>query len=595
MSTTFNEEYQKVLGERGLALVSKRSAIQMKLDAEKRRDDLEEILFGNTDKCGIVSVLSIFYNQIWLMTGKASSKPVLHDPVQAKSQYQSEFSLSVTPPGDGAGGLHPPEADNPNAGQNDVDPNSIWLTNHALESTPSGTGVIQLLEALAKVIGVVAVNGNGRGPYTSQVAAQEQAALDRQIGMLGSRTENSEIYSTGTAPNDQWLIGQNGIDNPDNYTLKSNLISALTNVRDKLNSLIPAFEQESIMVDEVKGAILQEFKVELPNDPDLPLMIWQVEVFIKKIEDYINYFNKFSNPSPSANRAEINSMLSEVLAYTETIATALNDRVTSILSGMLGNASSGTKKYLTFWVSEVVTKPDGPYSMILAANDMLEQAQINLTKNNSRLNFFSADHEKWIENTTIQSLYDRAVMELDQATIKRWETDIIWNIIMSVNKYKVLVRPLSQIPMPLSNDPWDDSSGVWITDKLPTSYLRNILTREPPIETTFFRLIAYDTSQGDAGDFDRMDGFNTKSKQSDIVSDNIDFSQLNNTQDNQSVIEVDASAGLKERDFLLVNGSDIAQIMAITDNQYALDLDYGAISQIQALYGLYYKEPSSGE
>ena len=595
MSTTFNEEYQKVLGERGLALVSKRSAIQMKLDAEKRRDDLEEILFGNTDKCGIVSVLSIFYNQIWLMAGRASSKPVLHDPVQAKSQYQSEFSLSVTPPGDGAGGLHPPEADNPNAGQNDVDPNSIWLTNHVLESTPSGIGVIQLLETLTKVIGIEAVNGNGRGPYISQVVAQEQAALDRQIGMLGSRTENSEIYSTGTAPNDQWWIGQNGIDNPDNYTLKSNLISALTNVRDKLNSLIPAFEKESIMVDEAKGAILQEFKVELPNDPDLPLMIWQVEMFIRKIEDYIDYFNKFSNPSPSANRAEINSMLSEVLAYTETIATALNDRVTSILSGMLGNASSGTKKYLTFWISEVVTKPDGPYSMLLAANDMLEQAQINLTKKNSRLNFFFTDHEKWIEDTTIQSLYDRAVMELDQATIKRWETDIIWNIIMSANKYKVLVRSLSQIPMPLSNDPWDDSSGVWITDKLPTSYLRNILTMEPPVETTFFRLLAYDTSQGDAGDFDRMDSFNTKSKQSDIMSDNVAFSQLANTQDNQSVIEVDASAGLKARDFLLVNGSEIAQIMAVSENQYALDMDYGAISQIQALYGLYFKESSSGE
>jgi len=226
---------------------------------------------------------------------------------------------------------------------------------------------------------------------------------------------------------------------------------------------------------------------------------------------------------------------------------------------------------------------------------MLNQAQISLRKNNDRLNFFSSDHGEWIEDTAIQSIYDRAVMELDQITIRRWETDIIWNIIMSANKYKVISMPLSQISMPLNNDPWDDSSGVWVTDKLPSSFLSNILTIKPPIETTVFRLIAYDTSQGNVGDFDRMDSFNTKSKQSDIVSDNIAFSQLDNTQDNQSVIEVDVSEELKERDFLLVNGSEIAQIMAVTDDQYALDMDYGVISQIQAIYGLYFKELSSEE
>jgi hypothetical protein len=64
MAVTFNDEYQKALGERGLALVSKRFAIQMGIDANARKEDLEKILFGDGINYGIVSVLSLYYAQI---------------------------------------------------------------------------------------------------------------------------------------------------------------------------------------------------------------------------------------------------------------------------------------------------------------------------------------------------------------------------------------------------------------------------------------------------------------------------------------------------------------------------------------------------
>jgi hypothetical protein len=248
MAVIFNNEYQKALGERGLALVNKRFAIQMGIDANARREDLEKILFGDGINYGIVSVLSLYYAQIWQGQGKKTSKPLLHDSASANSQYQADFSLSVTSTGDGEGGLHPPQADNPVAGQYDVDVNSRWLTTHDLDVDPTGTGVNQLIQSLLNTIGVTAsANGNGRGPYTTQALAQAQVARDRGSGFLGLRTEKSEVYSTGTTTL-QWWIGQNGIDTPDDFTTKVVLISGLTNIRNGLNGMVSLFRTALAML-----------------------------------------------------------------------------------------------------------------------------------------------------------------------------------------------------------------------------------------------------------------------------------------------------------------------------------------------------------
>jgi hypothetical protein len=591
MATDFYEEYQKALGKRGMALASKRTALQMAADANARREDLEEILFGTGQNYGIVSVLSILYNQIWMGIGKNTTKPSLYDPAVAKAQYQSDFSLSVTPPGDGTGGLHPPQPDNPDAGQDDTDLNSSWLTDHALEVNPSGVGVVQNISSLMAGIGVVAsANTDGRGPYDSQAEATAQALLDRGSGMLGLRTENSEIYSTGTiAP--QWWIGQNGIDTPDNFTTESSLISNLFAVESGLEGLAAIFQQELDLLNGDQGAILQKFGVDLPDDLDnLNNLISQFNEFIVQIQNYIDYFEQFSNPSPSGNRAEINTKLAEIVNYLPTISGTLNERADSIPI-LTGDASYGLNKHLVFWTDAIVAKPDGPYAMILAAQDMLVQADITLQKKNDCLSFFTTDYTRWIEIPLINSIYNRAVIDFDQATVLRWEADVIWNLIMSANKYKVLSRPLSQIEN-LDNSPWDESTGEWIVDVLPTTFLCNMLTQAPPLETFFFRVIAYDTIQGPSGGFDRMDGFNTQSAQTDIVSDFIDFTQLSNTEADQSVIHVSVEAGLRERDFLWVD-SKIAQIVAVTDDKYVLDTSYGVISSIQKLFGIYFVASST--
>jgi hypothetical protein len=599
MATTFNEEYQKALGERGLALVSKRFAIQMGVDANARREGLEKILFGDGINYGIVSVLSLYYAQIWQGQGKKTSKPLLHNLALAKSQYQADFSLSVTPVGDGEGGLHPPQTDNPATGQDDVDVNSIWLTTHGLDADSTGTGINQLIQILLDTIGVAAsANGDGRGPHTTQALARAQATKDKGSGLLGLRTENSEIYSTGSVTL-QWWIGREGIDTPDNFTTKAVLISDLTNIKNGLNNMVNLFHDTIAMLQGEKRAILDEFKVELPvaDTPALNKAVSQFQNFAFEIQRHIDYFNQCSDPSPSEERSIINARLERIRTYVQSIVDEVNSRCEGI-PALMGNASSGLNKHLTHWVSEIVNKPDGPYAMILGSRDMLAMAEKSLQKKNDNLNFFERNRNRWMESAPIQAIYDRAVMNLDQ-TINRFETDIMWNLIQAANKYKILSKPFLEISIPLSNDEWNESPGVWITNKLESGFLNNVKTISPPTVTTVFRIVSFDTNEGGKGDFQRADSFDTKSKQTDIISDDLPFIQRSDAKGPDGIMRSVVSFNkeetmkqIKERDFLWLNEFEIAQIVGISDSNYILDTSYGTIASLRKLMGLYYVAPN---
>jgi hypothetical protein len=236
--------------------------------------------------------------------------------------------------------------------------------------------------------------------------------------------------------------------------------------------------------------------------------------------------------------------------------------------------------------------------MILGAEIMQSMAESNIQKKDDDLNFFEQDRNRWIEAAVIQAVYDRAVLDLDQ-TIKRFETDIMWNLIQSANKYRVLSKPFAEVPLPLSNAEWDESSGAWVMDKLESGFLNNVRTITPPAQSTMFRIISYDSTEGGLSSFPRTDGFNTKSKQTDIISDALPFAQEADASGpdgvKRSVVSFDESTAkqVRERDFLWLNESEIAQIIGISDSNYMLDTDYGTITGIQKLTGLYYVAPSA--
>jgi hypothetical protein len=119
-------------------------------------------------------------------------------------------------------------------------------------------------------------------------------------------------------------------------------------------------------------------------------------------------------------------------------------------------------------------------------------------------------------------------------------------------------------------------------------------TISPPVVTTMFRVISFDTNEGNAGDFQRTDTFNTKSKQTDIISEDLPFTQQPNEKGPDGVMRSvisfneETAKQIKERDFLWLNESEIAQIIGVSDSNYMLDTDYGTIVSLRKLMGIYY-------
>jgi hypothetical protein len=91
--------------------------------------------------------------------------------------------------------------------------------------------------------------------------------------------------------------------------------------------------------------ILDKFKIDLPvgDVPTLDQVISQFQNFASEIQNHIDYFNQYSDPSPSEDRSTINTMLEAVKTYTQSIIDKVNNRCDGI-PALMGNTSSGLNK-----------------------------------------------------------------------------------------------------------------------------------------------------------------------------------------------------------------------------------------------------------
>jgi hypothetical protein len=107
-------------------------------------------------------------------------------------------------------------------------------------------------------------------------------------------------------------------------------------------------------------------------------------------------------------------------------------------------------------------------------------------------------------------------------------------------------------------------------------------------------MVAYDSDEGNAGEFNRMDDFNTRSVQTDIVGEELPFTQIEDV-DGATVLSIDESFKLREQQVIWINHSTMATIFSISKNAVQLNLNYNTVETVQKIFGLYipigYSEP----
>lgn len=526
--TTYSAEYEKAREVRSNAVMAIRSVRTLKEDAETRRDDLLPILFGQGTDQGIMSVIALYMEQARLTAGRKTSTPDFSSDYV--TQFKSDLALCVTGSGDGNDGLYPPEiieGQPSEKAQKDFNKNSKWLNSYSLES-------------------VAAASGKGIKQFCQDVLAVD------------------------------------GIDTPENYTFKADLISALDNLLTSMNFYKTNLEN-TLSALANKGAILEEFKVELPTDESrLNSALTKIIGDIELITSYRTYFNTISTGT-SSNRAAINTKLEDLKTDCNALITYY-ETASSQSTLELGDVNSGIRKSLIYWTEELVKKPDGAYTTLEGIPQLLSDAESQLQNADTRLNAFSSDVNSWLSVPSILGVFNQAVLNIDKS-IKRWETHIVWKNVLPANKYKILRKVVTSFSG-INNDAWDIQDPTVIIELNEAGFLLTEHIITPPTQHTLFRVFACDE---DGSSFiKRADSFNSYSEQSDVISNPISFSELPKQEECSCLHITEEKMPFVETDFVIINDSVLAQVQSVSENDLRLDDDYGEINSIKKLFGFYF-------
>ena len=592
--TTYSTEYEKAREVRSNTIMAIRSVRTLKEEAETRRDDLLPILFGQGTDQGIMSIIALYMEQARLTAGRKTSTPDFSSDYA--TQFKSDLALCVTGSGDGDDGLYPPEiieGQPSEKAQKEFNKNSKWLNSYSLESAEaaSSKGIKQFCQDVLTAVGTSALaNADHRGPYPSQADAESQAQIDRGSGYLALRTENSEVYletsssssSSGELAAETWYIGKNGIDTPDNYTFKADLISVIDSLLTSMNSYKTNLENTlAALVN--KGAILEEFKVELPTDESrLNSALTKIIGDIELVTSYKTYFNAISTGT-SSNRAAINAKLENLKTDCNALITYY-ETASSQSTLELGDVNSGIRKSLIYWTEELVKKPDGSYTILESIPQLLSDAESQLQNADTRLNAFSSDVNSWLSVPEVMGVFNQAVLNIDKS-IKRWETHIVWKNVLPANKYKILKKVVTSFSG-INNDAWDIQDPTVIVELNEAGFLLTEHIITPPTQHTLFRVFACDE---DGSSFiKRADSFNSYSEQSDVISNPISFSELPKQEECSCLHITEEKMPFVETDFAIINDTTLAQVRSVSENDLRLDDDYGEINSIKKLFGFYF-------
>lgn len=628
--TTYQEEFERAKKTRTNAMLSFRSVRTLKAEAEQRMADLTPIVFGDGTNKGIIQIVALYMEQSRLSGGRKTSTPDFSS--NYVQQLKNDMALSVTPSGDGTDGLYPPEVidgHETERAQREFNMDSKWVNSFSLDAidSPTGVGVRQYGEYLATAIGVVASdNSDGRGPFLTYWDAVDRRDADCGSGYLGQRTCNNEIYTQpleGFGPttiiteppyprpepvveepedddnnpfnNDddvpsggsshsveevEYFVGMDGIDAPDDYSFKSDLLDRI----DALKTALATYRQK--LVDTIyeighPGPILTEFHIAIPSDTTrMNNVISQIDTDTGTLNTYRSWFN---NITPSGNRSAINNKLAEFRNFLNDTFIPRYRSYSDASSSQLGTKNGGTRQGLIYWVRELVKKPDEPYPLLEGIGILWNDAWQKLKDADNWVNVFSTDHNSWLATPSIISIFNQAILKLDRS-VKRWETHILWDNILAANKYKLLRKVVTTLEN-LDNTAWSLTGAEDIIDLSPSGFLVTTKIITPPTQDTIFRIMACDETGNP--NMARVDEFNTYSLQSDIISTAISFTQLEKVEDQTCLHITNTPTQLIASDYLVLNGNTLAQIKVVSDSDIRLDGDYGTVTSVKKLFGYY--------
>lgn len=525
---TFLEKLRKLVNDRCIALTSKKSLLDSQKNAEEERDFNYEYLFGKNTFDGINDLISLYYQEAYSGVGRETTTPVLRN--NTNSDWETRLELAATTAGDGS--IYP-DSNGDGVADKEVDTSSAWLVNNGDDSVDT-SGLAGTCTNVKSTCGVSASQtGNNRGPFGSEELAEAHRDSTNGSGLLGKRTENSEIIDNDP----DWYVGENGTDYPDYYdtTERTNLLTYLQTIITNLGNYNDLLDDLTEFITEINNEenqlfsdmnILSDshFSTNIIGDlTDISSTKSSLTSYRSEVQTAYDYFNSFTASTDISGQSGYSQATFN--AWLTTTLPALMDNIIGVLQGRsddlltkLGTISTGLKKYRYFWILEQIKKPTSPLIILDSIDTAISDAESNIEKANNILNLLINNVNQYITEPLLVSVSKNSLYNPLTGIEEIPRIGLIWVPSIFCPKYKIYRRTFLPTETP-NNSNWsetylydwhvdqDEDTGYITSVFFDTSFTENIVYQ--------YRVQAVDSeSEGDTSPLDRADLFDSKSNQS---------------------------------------------------------------------------------
>lgn len=472
---TYEEKLQKIKLNRSIALNTEIYSLNAQAVALDENNFNDKYLWGDGTYKGVQDIILEYYNELNLEVGRDFSYPTLGNYTQTYWN-NTIFINALSTSGDGSHGFYPNGA---TSTLMQTSNNNYYIYTNGDDGFSTG-GIVGYINSIISAIGTVAANAdNGTDGMTYATVLDATNAANAWIlannrlgsGLLGKRTENIEISTTGAPPSVSFSVGTGGADTPSYYsdpekttllnsissliTASSNLLSTLNNLYTDINDIKvgsnPLFNDPNMAAD------VNDDRTSITN------LITAINTAIGTNADivtdntYWGYYNWFS--SAVGNEANFNTYLGDL----NTLNTSYNSTITTRagnIHSIIGNGSidynSGLRKWRTFWIITIIGKPIASLITYNALQIAIDNAVNSLDNANSVLDVLlgTANLDQWIPTPVLYATYYNPV-RTKTGIITQQRVGMVYDGQAHATKYNIYRRLTSNTP--LDNTNWGDS------------------------------------------------------------------------------------------------------------------------------------------
>jgi len=512
---TFLEKETQLRTSRENALGSKYAIGNAVITAEDEKTFTEKYLFGEGSDSGIVNFLEAYYRGLFLICGRGTTAPSLTGGIGSSySDWEERFALAVGSSGDDATGFYPPDGNG--IGAKTLNESSIWVTNNGDDGVTSG-GVASDISSLLTGI--------------------SDTRTTRLIGTVNPFPPPTYI--------EPYIYGNSFSNKTAFLALISDLISSCTAARTYLvNSIRPLI----LEVENQTNTLFGEFNLYADYDPDLVAFdnyTSSMSSFLSTLGNYQSYFS-----GASGSEGDFDSQLTALETFLNN-TTVVSSGI-SILESELnnGDTNTGLRKWLLFWISQNIGKPQSPYVSLNGLALAIVDATNKLANSNVALDTLYGDPTKFLLTPSPISAFFLQEFN-DAGTLVSQGNKILWLPSLAVNKYRVYKKTLSAAPTDddfVTPIDWvteiDSQSGI-----ISASYLDTDIS---PNTVFAYKIVSYDSTEGDASPISRKDSLNSSSEQSSIIKE----TKILTGSSTDGVVTFDTEHGLDKGSLIYITGAN---------------------------------------